>query len=51
MPSLETPDGKPVEVDPAQRERIAGSIASGSRVVAPIRMKSAGAPSAKSFFT
>ena len=31
----------------AQRERIAGSMSSGSRVVAPIRMKSAGAPSRK----
>jgi hypothetical protein len=35
----------------AQRERIAASIASGSRVVAPISTKSAGAPSRKSFFT
>ena len=30
---------------PTQRERIAGSISSGSRVVAPIKTKSAGAPS------
>ena len=35
----------------AQRERIAASIASGSRVVAPISTKSAGAPSRNSFFT
>lgn len=34
----------------AQRERIAGLISSGRRVVAPMRMKSAGAPSLKSLW-
>jgi hypothetical protein len=35
----------------AQRERIAASISSGSRVVAPINTKSAGAPSRNNFLT